>query len=476
MYLQLDVVKDAEERAEATAFKDRMRYIKFIEAGEQFAAKHGLIVCGAAATRLLLGRPEDPMAPPALGLDSFQLDLFSGQAPRHALGLGDTMYLLDPEGLGHYTTVLTKIANYLLTVVVDGRDLFIVTSLPVHRGVRMADVIIPSERPAQFAKDGDGAPLRLLCTGPEIQLMGVYAALCNPAKAASWESLLGTEASLRRLFIQEIQTKFTTAVARMGGAHNAATSRVYTLFRDKYATGPGRVVIGSAGIALLTGKSVSGEERLQVITAGRLEGDAEEVIALAKTVGIEATFRIEDPKVPTDHRLRRMTVYIIVGRRRSPILDVYNSAAFDIVPYVLIEPTARGRRRRAKDSATSKPPAALKIGTPFVLMRHCLVDIWSIQVLMRMGAIKSGTAIAILSSKLASYNVAAAYYESILAGAARDSDEASHRLMPMKSYIGRLEDSELALKRAAQFQAGARFYPPYYPASRNKNGPAADKL
>lgn len=495
MYSRLEVVEDAERRAEAAAFKDRMRYEKFIEAGEQFAAKHGLIVCGPAATRLLLSAPEASESNPpglagqGLGLESFQYDLFSGQAPAHARALGDAMYQLDPQGLGHYTTVLTKVTDYLLTVAVDGRDLFTVTALPPYRGIRLVDIVNPSTRPAQFAKDSNGAPLRLLCTGPELQLIGVYMALCNPAKAASWGELLETEACLRGLFGQEIRAKIEAAVARVGGAARLpAAEPLYQILRDKYAAGPSRVLIGPAAIALLTGKSVAGEERLQVITAGRLDGDAQEIVALAKAAGVEVAWKIDDPKIPTDPRLRRMTVHAVLGRRREPLLDVYNSAAFDLVPYVTLAsaalwPRARpkaqqgGRARREKPpAAASGPPATLKIGTPFVLMRYRLIDMWTLQILMQMGVINAGFAKTTLNGMLAGYDAAAAHYESVLASAAHDPEGASQQLVPLTAYIGRLEDPELALKRAAQSRTGARFHPPYLPASRDRaTGEAAPK-
>jgi hypothetical protein len=499
MYSRLEVVEDAERRAEAAAFKDRMCYEKFIEAGEQFAAKHALIVCGPAATRLLLSDPEAlESSPPILGLDSFQYDLFSGQAPTHARALGDAMYQLDPQGLGHYTTVMTKVTDYLLTVAVDGRDLFTVTSLPPYRGIRLVDIVNPSTRSAQFAKDGNGAPLRLLCTGPELQLIGVYMMLCNPAKAANWGELLETEAGLRGLFGQEIRAKIEAAVARVGGAARLpAAEPLYRILRDKYAAGPSRVLIGPAAIALLTGKSVVGEDRLQVITAGRLDGDAQEIVALAKAAGVEVAWKIDDPKIPTDPRLRRMTVHAVLGSRREPILDVYNSAAFDLVPYVTLAsaalwPKAASDKRagaasrrvhREKAPATSGPPATLKIGTPFVLMRYRLIDMWTLQILMQMGVINAGFAKATLNGMLSGYNAAAAHYESMLASAAHDPEGASHQLMPLTAYIGRLEDPELALKRAAQSRKGARFHPPYLPASRNRtdgsdaatgNSPAED--
>jgi hypothetical protein len=500
MYTQLDVVGEAEARADAVALKDRARYLKFFEAAERFAAEAGLIVAGSAATRLLLGdHPEDPTsstAPPPVTRDSFQCDFFSGQAPAHARALAEVLYKVDPAGLGHYVTVLTKVAGYLLTVTVDGRDLFTVTALPVHRGVRTADVVIPSQRPAQFARGGDGRPIQLQCTGPEIQLMGVYAALCNPAKAGSWGKLLATERSLRELFRAEIRRKIETAVARArdaqkeGGA-SQATDRLWSRLRGEYATGPGRVLVGPAAVALVApgrpGAGPRGRGRLQVVAAGELEAEAGKVAALAREEGLEAQWTQNDPKIPTDPRLRRLTVHVVQGARREPILDIYNAAAHELIPFATLgeggelmgspagedgDGRAEGGRRgpgagaRRRPGPTEGGPAGLKIGTPFALMRFRLADMWTMQVLMRMKAVDAAYGRSVLLEMLGEYEAVAAHYE----GVARelDPEHAAALLLPPAAYIGRLEEPELALKRAAQTRAPGKFFPPYLPASRGE--------
>jgi hypothetical protein len=257
----------------------------------------------------------------------------------------------------------------------------------------------------------------------------------------------------------------------VGGGH-PATARFGRVLRNKYAAGAGRVLVGSAAIALLTGRNVAGGDRLQVVTAGRLEDDAQEIAALAEADGLEILWKIDDPKIPTDLRLRRMTVHAVAGGRREPVLDVYNSAAFDLVPYVLLGPATGGRKSERKSWHSYKkvggpaPPAGLKIGTPFVIMRYKLIDMWTMQVLMNMGIVSADFAKSVLNGMLTSFDAAASYYETELAAAARDPESAALRLLPMTAYIGRLESPELALKRAAQSRAGARFFPPYLPASR----------
>jgi len=511
MYTRLDAVGCAEDLAEAAAFADRMVYRPFVEAAERYASERGLIVGGAGATRLLIGAP-DGEGPSPVGLDSFQYDFYAGEAAR-ALGdgLADALYAVAPEGLGHYVTIRPGPRR---VVAVDGRDLFTVTALPAHRGVRTADVVIPSERPAQFALGSGGGPLPLQCMGPEIQLMGVYATLCNPGKAGEWGDLLAAEASLRAVFGREIQPKLAEAVKRAEGGRSSVKGSLLRALRDKYGGGPGRVLVGSAAAALLAGREVPEGSRLQFVAAGPLEDEAQEIAAIAKKAGTVVQWSVNDPKIPTDSRLRRLTVYLVEGRdRREPLLDVYNAAAHELVPYVALGARAPfpaetspsgdlgpeqsapgpdavgGRRRRAPpgraerrgrarnsrerhqgppdfDGADRAPAATLKVGTPFVLMRFRLADLWTMQVLMRLGAVNAGYAKGVMLGHLREYYEVAAFYEGILAQAAADPEGAAALLIPAAAYVGRLEDPGLALKREAfTSRAGQRYYP-YMPAQR----------
>lgn len=203
MYQARSIVDGLENLAEKAALADREVYRSFVAEAERFAATAGLIVSGRAATRLLLGDPENPDRAPPVGLDSFQCDFYSSSAPSQAKALADAMYALDPDGLGHYALMLSKVPGQLMAIQVNGRLLFTVRSLPMYRGVRVADVISPRQRPAQFARDDRGGAVSLLCAGPDLQLIGTYAELMNPAKAPNWGRLLSEEAGLRVLFLRE---------------------------------------------------------------------------------------------------------------------------------------------------------------------------------------------------------------------------------------------------------------------------------
>jgi hypothetical protein len=459
MYTLIDAVGNAEEEARGAALEDRMRYAKFMQCAERFAVDNGLIASGPHATRLLLGSEKEPLP---VALDSFQYEFYSGRAVPHARALGDALYAADPQGLGHYTTVKTKIEDYRFVVEVDGRDLVTITALPVYRGVRTADVLVPLRRPAQFAVGPNGPPLALPCAGPDIQLLAVYSALCNPAEAGKWGALLGTEADLRRLFGPAMRTKIDRLPAS-GGAEdeppNEPGKRLRQALFTHYVPGPGRVLIGPLAVALLTGAREPGRaggdaSRPQVVSVGSVEADTREIAALGERVKVEVQWDVHDPKIPGDMRMRRLTVYAVVAGRREPVMNVYNSAEHELIPFL---------RVKNKHVSHDKKDAHYKIGTPFVLLRFRLVDMWIIQVLLRMGKLQQPYAKSMLRSMLADYETVAAHYEKLLTSGVPDLPA---RLMPTEDYIGRLEDLELAMKRKAE--ANTRFFPPYMPAARRE--------
>jgi hypothetical protein len=488
MYKKLDVVAAAEARAQSLIIADRMRFRPFMEAIELYASENDVIIGGESATRLLLGRGDEP-AP--VDINSFTYNIYSGQANQHARRLADKLYAVDPEGLGHYTTTLTKVADYYYTIAVDGRDLVTVTSLAVHRGVRTADVVIPTPRPGQFLPRK-----QLQCMGPEIQLMQIYAAMCDPGRADEWAESLQTEVRLRELFGNSIRAKIAEAVKRVEGGRSERRAKLFRALYKKFVSGPGRVLIGAAALEISLGRSPNPDSsRLQLVTSENLEKEAKEIASIAAAVGIEVQWTTNDPKIPTDPRLRRLTVSIIEGRdQRIPVMDVYNAGAHELIPFVGTREGASGgavdggRRHRApsQDSIGNRdhdfgrapgvggvlPPnsglwdAPHKIGTPFVLMRFRLADMWTIQVLMQMGAINTGYAKNVLHEMLADFERMVTYYEHEVADAKSDPERAARILIPLDTYTGRLESPELALKRAMLKKPGAHFHAPYMPAAR----------
>jgi len=442
MYTLLDVIGDAERRALKIVLADRVRYNKFIKVAEEYVISRKLTVGGNYATQLLLGASDNSYAPPEVGLSSYQCTIYCNDALKHTRAIADAIYKLDPDDLAHYTVVGTTVADKQFNITVNGRALITVLALPLSRGGKPQIMLIPSIRPAQFAVEIGGSHLDINCVGPEIQLMEVYDALCNPSQSGRWEELLITESKLRKILCASIRKKIEgVAIIGGGGGHSA----IHTTIRDKFASDSGRVLIGQEATELITNKTLRGGGRLQVISNRSLESEAMAVAALAKRAGVLTEWKIEDPKIPTNYRLRRVTVYA-VGKKRYPIIDIYNAAAFDLIPYTM-----------KRDHGA---PANIKLGTPFVIMRYRLIDMWTIQLLGQMGVIDTSYVKRLLFEIIDGYEAIADYYEMKLTEARLKPELTAAAVLPISAYEGQLELPELALKRTSS----KRFYHQYFPA------------
>jgi hypothetical protein len=459
MYTVFDeptVVDTQVAAALAAAVADRKRYDGFMAAAEAVAAARGLVVGGGGASRLLLG------VGCANGMPDYAYEFYSDNALADARALADRLHGVDPGGLGHYVMMAVRVPFHVYTVTVDGRDMFTVTAMPRHRGIRLADAVIPSVRPGQF-----GAP-ELLCLGPELQLIKVYTALCSPARAKDWPELLGLEAQLRAAL----------PAPRAAPACNARPHPIVAVLMALYAGGASRVVVGAAAVAALgRGGKDRPLYRLQVVTASNLETEGQEIVALGKRHGATLQYAVNDPKVPVDSRIRRLTVYACGPSsrdRREAVADVYNAAAHETVPYreVAIEPGATSRAPKGSPAVASDgsdhAAVTVKVGTPFAILRFLLTDIWTIRVLEKMTAVSGEFAADVIAGLGTLFGECAAVYDKMKTQPRRFAS-----LLPVSDYIGRAEDHELALKRAAQADRSGRAGhppPPYYPArAKEKN-------
>lgn len=428
MYSILNVIDECERQAEDRAFIDRMKYRKIMEIVEKFAIENNLIVGGIAATKMLLKLNK-------LKLDSFRYEFYSGNASQVSRQLGDVLFKNDMDDLCHYVTVMTKIADYQFSISVDGRELIIISSLPIHRGVKTSDVVIPSRCIAPFTGK------EIQCFGPELQLINIYSTICDPSKSNLWCEQLDAEIKLRKLLQSE-----SKILDKIG----AAESPKYMFSNEllhKFTNGPGRMLTGPIAINIYRGNKPFG--RLQIITSNELEQEEKEISELAVKHNINVYFTINDPKLPTDVRLRRMTVYIndsVNGTiTKEPICDIFNVASYEVVPFVL----------NSQLHPPNKLPATLKIGSPFVLMRFRLVDAWIMQILVRMDAVKASYAKGVINMIMMDYAEISNYCEK--------NKHKMEIILPI-NYLGIYEEIDLALKRAAF--SGTKFIsPPYMPAA-----------
>lgn len=409
MYKHIDVIDAAESAAVAAALVDRERYRPFLEAAEKLATRSGLVVCGSAAQRMLCG------AGNAVALDDFHYDFYTGRGFLMARELADVLYKVDPNGLGHYTTLVTNIPYLSWDIMVDGRPMFTVTALTA----RARDACTDSRAPATFSHD-----LRIPVISHELALLDVYRELCNPAQLGSAMEALAVEAVLRTHVLASPATpaKPTSQLAR-------PVAELRESLLENFVTGTGRLLVGAA--ALAAGDRTS---RLQVITENDFDAEAETVAIAARHFGLEVRAHAVELDVPGDPRLRRLTLFVEGKGRQTAVLDLFNLAAYELVPAAFVADQSRQN-----------------IAAPFVIMRMLMVELW-------LANFDSSASV----RKESRARVLTAY-----AQAARLLDGPPEAVLPTDRYIGRAEGAKEAFKRKilAASAETVRVHAPYMPAA-----------
>lgn len=491
MYSQIDAVEIAKTTADAEALKDRQRYVPFFSTAEQYATEHGLIIGGKSATELLLG--ERP------GRDSFRYEFYSERAGKHARGLALALCDAHPV-LAHYTEMRPRVPGFEFSIYVDGRELFYIRALP-------GAVAVPSLRPANFATD-----LQLKCMGPEIQLMETYAALADPSRTSEWTHLLEVEFALRRVLLKEVREKIgvtTKTAAATGGNRScpeaSARARIIAVLVRDYVDQPGRVIVGPLAYSRGTASV-----RLQIVSQNPLEHEEKEIRRLLKENGEAGDIQgsRDSPKIPGDARICRLTMYCHNNRgRREAFMDVFNVGEHELVPFVEGNDYAQGdiypiglrraerqagrqaerqtgRQRRSRDRPRDGSRSLLllgrhtRLGTPFVLMRFRLIDLWTLQLLLRYGAISPEYARRILHEIVDGFEAVVAGYLKLLQRlTVEEADHVAPLLFPTQadSYIGHYESPPIAKKRwtdalrrerTARGPGARKYQPPFFPCAR----------
>lgn len=458
-----DPLEVARLTAVSRARVDRDRFIPVLKTAEEFFRERGLIVGGAAATYMDVW--DEPRDTSELPLDMYHYLAYSQHPLKDANDLARRIYEIAPEGLTQYTVALpSRDQGHETSIRVYQREIIRVVGLPRHRGVHIFKMLIPDERPGLFSG------LELQCVGPEVQLMETYASLYNPQMAGDWTLLLEHEAALREVFLRDSQKKFADldrersevaggrASPRVRGRDQSGkkkeTSKLAEAL-DKFVMAEGRIIVDDLNFRALGGGGSSSISRnilarRACVSLYPLEEEQAELLKLGQRAGATIHVLVNDPQLVNDRRLRRLTAYLLKpGSPRLPILDIYNSAEYEALPYIYLDCSPDGEREKC----------SVRQGTLVVVMRFLLVELWTIQLLWRMKSIEDGYAGQVLQDLLGRYRHLAEMA----------TPENAFPVLP-GHYLGRIVEPRLAEKRAmSQIGAAAgRRMVPFFPASSAK--------
>ena len=341
--------------------------------------------------------------------------------------------------------------------------------------------------------------------GPGVQLVAVYAGLTDPSRADEWPALLLAEAALRAQYVRAEEAAEGGSDGDgdgvVGGADELPVLALAEALAEEYVPLGGHVAVGGYAARAFDPAS-GGCARLQVVSSSTFAEEEEAVRRIATRMGYRVQTTTDDPKVPTDRRLRRMAVHVVrPGGGREVVLYVYNSAGYELIPFAAAKTGGRrgrggrpprhhkkkgkdgdgGRRDKPRGDRARRdkprgdtgawsgpigpPPPGAPIGSFFAVMRFSLVEAWTMRLLRAMGKLTSQAAGRALANLLGDYRRTAAAYV-----AARDRGDFA-AVFPSE-FVGCFVDPVLCDKRQ-HFRAYAlakktpgkqAFFPPYLPA------------
>jgi len=262
-------------------------------------------------------------------------------------------------------------------------------------------------------------PKQYKCFGPEITLINIYTQLVNPKYIDKWENLYKQERELSKEIIITLKNRI-----HEGGKEVISDSNIEILLRD-FVT-KDHVIIGQIGTMMYTGKAtLDNISRLQIISQNQIRKDIEVLQSLFERV----RYSNNHLKIPTNLNLYKTKINI----DDDISLDIYNAGTFEVIPF----------------NYFTEFGIELQIGTPFVIKRFRLIDIWSTLYLSQVGIITQESMKNIIRILILEYANISKLNIDI-------------NLLFSSNYIGFYEDQTLKEKRL-KAKLKTKYIPPYIP-------------
>lgn len=418
---------------------DRNLYTPFFQALEKFCINNNVLIGGVMGIDLLIGRPMDRK--------SYFWELYTENPYDIAKRLAQELYSVkSPHINPKYIAMRTDLRHREMTIMINTRQLIKIYGLDRYRGLQLIKLMGPATRSSYYLQE----PIQ--CVPEEMQLIEIYRTLYTPAKVKDWGIFLEAEKKIYDLVQDSLSEKATKVVKGRGTAPQINRSVVDQTIIEKVIAGTDNVLIGDYAVAMLDSSrfDIAQSPRVQFISATPIDELAtgiETVIGKKLPNLIKYGFKITYIKyplnLPTDFQITKHTLYINFGKEQTPIVDVYNSSTFEMIPFW---------KPDGKSIGSSK---GVKIGNPWVLLRFRFIDMWILKLISNIDADSSrflrGKILSLLDSVHDLHDLAVEHL---------NSDPS--RIFQLVDYVGVYINEAVAKKKFIK-EVGERFFP-YYPA------------
>lgn len=355
MYTQLSNLDNCVSYASAYVLKnDRKLYEPLLSHIEEFLSSEPVVFAGQTASEYFDGKE--------LNKDSYVFEIYASDPLNTSERLVDSLYakfknnspFIDINTLALET--LIKHTEYSISV--GSRSLMKVLTFGEYRGVDLIEIMNPIKAPGRFS----GAIIKIV---PEDwYLITAYRMLYSPQYVDQWEALYNLSGKILTTIIENNNPSKT------GGENITTIARIALLSIVKKS---GLLLIGDKALNLYLDSDTQ-TQRLQLIFDSN--NSPESIVGLLSKKLEDSTKKIamSDHKVdlvnyylniPSDFRIRKFTIYITHGKNKFPLVDMFNSGTYELLPYVVKE--------------------GYKIAHPFVCLRFYLIDLWILKLIEHLG-------------------------------------------------------------------------------------------
>jgi len=345
-------------KMEDHVYEERLQYESIYDLIEDFIVEANssksekkdtrIIIGGSLGINLLLER--------ARTYRDFQYILYAEDSLIHANSLTNAIAKHNSSRNNWVTKLKTSIPDIKYEIFVDGRSFVIINTLRSDP-VKTYDLIEPVE-----VKSFDGKR-KLIVLSPEMHLLNVYRTLSSPSDSSLWrENLLDEE---------HLYTLVKKRLSILGSAEeltSADRTKVENALLSEFVGNNSNVVLlGEHAIRIIDKNTTMSSNVINVIS----DKSEDENLGIIKSIvhkvlgrEIPVVKQTRSPNVMGDFRLTRTTIKIGSDGQQKEVMYIYNSAAFDLVPF---------------NSVTNAQKITIQVANPFILMRFLLIDLWMIR-------------------------------------------------------------------------------------------------
>jgi hypothetical protein len=394
MYETLDIHEIYVTEAQKFVIKnDRYFYVPYLRLLEEYCIKNNILIGGEIGINMLLNKE--------INKDDFTYEIYASEPFDSARELANIFYdyLIkcskdntqdnDCTKCSKTIYVESNIKHKLFTIWFNIRPFIKIHKLDKHRDVKLIELISPITLPARFIKN-DKMDNKILVMSEEIQLISIYKQLYNPYPTTEYKNytkLLDIENNLYNKMINQISKKV------VGSGDNKLleySQKIIDGILNMLSTNKlnDQIIIGDYAIDKIVSK-IGGGKRLQILMGDSSQRDIDNmkdlldesfiktinnniqkfiIDKIAKNVKLTTKYIKYDMNIPVDPFLRKYTIYLQLDDKSMPIMDIFNSLSYELVPFKMID--------------------GLKYGGLFVLMRFKLIDIYSSRLIIKLSSKK----------------------------------------------------------------------------------------